>query len=208
MEKRGQFFIIFSLFAVIVIFSFISIVTYKKSEEPEIFIDLGKNFKFEVIDVLAKGKKNNANQNLLELLDNITYNYLKYAINEDPNIEIIYLYGNLTNIFVYNFGNFDACVYLGNNNCNVVYGGRRNISSTLSLGEIKETIVNHYSTYKGALNFIRKIFQPEGNEVIIQVEGVNYTFYLKDYEQFYLILKTRRKILKTRRKNETIVSIQ
>jgi len=207
MEKRGknkkaQFFIIAALIAVLVIFSFIGFVTYKKLVKPEKFYDLGKNFKFEVAEIIAKGKLAELQQgsqiNIIEYLDNITHEYLKYSITQDPNIEIIYIYGNKDNITVYNFANEEACVYIGGL-CQEVEGGRKKISSTLSLGDIKTEVVSPLGSYRSALNYIRQTFSPSGQEVTIEIGNVNYTFELSENEQFYLILKTKKG-------NETLVA--
>jgi len=201
-KKRGQFFILAAVIAVILIFSFAGLIFFKKPPKPKIY-EIGKNFKFEVAEIIAQGKMKEISGeevDMINYLDNITHEYLKYSLTKDPNMEIIYVYGNSSNVVVYNFANRDLCVY-ANSYCEKVVGGRKNLSNILALGEIKQKVIIYPSEYKGALEYIRKLFSPSNNQVIINIYDRNYTFELSENEQFYLILKTTKR-------NETIVTIQ
>jgi hypothetical protein len=201
--KRGQFFLIAAVIAVIIIFSFLGLVVFKKYTPSKVY-DLGKNFKFEVAEIIAQGKiKEISGQevNIIDYLDNITHEYLKYGLTRDPNIEIFYIYGNSSHVVIYNFGNQDICVVNGSGYCESITGGRKNLSNTLALGEIKQKVVQQVNEYKGALQHIRKFFFPQSNTVILNISNYSYKFNLSENEQFYLILKTTRE-------NETIVTIQ
>ncbi len=200
MKKRGQFFILASVIAVVIIFSFLGLVVFKKSTPTKVY-DLGKNFKFEVSEIIAKGKIkeiSGENINIIEYLDNITHEYLKYSLTRDPNIEIIYVYGNSSQVVVYNFGDKD--IYVCNGGCQLLTGGRKNLSNTLALGEIKQKVIREAHEYRNILDYIRRSF-PTSGKIIINISNYNYTFYLSENEQFYLILKTKKE-------NETITSIQ
>ncbi|MEM2707728.1 MAG: hypothetical protein QXQ30_01475 [Candidatus Pacearchaeota archaeon] len=201
-KNKAQFFIIAAIFGVIVIFSFFGLVVYKKISQPEKIYDLGKNFKFEVIETIAKGKIKVFGGNediLINYLDNITHEYLKYSLTEDPNVEIIYIYGNKSNIVVYNFGNEE--LYVLNDSQEVrVEGGRKNISNTLSLVEIKITVIQEAESYYGSLDNIRKFFH-NMDKIIINISNKIYTFEIGNEDNFYIILKTKRQ-------NETFMAIE
>jgi|GEM_PF-6013006 len=184
--KKAQFFIIAALIGIVVIFSFFSVSITKKEKKPEKIYDLNKNFKFEAVEVIAKGKVNKAN--IDELLDNATRLFLKYGLTEDPRLEFVYIYGNATNFTVFNFA--DENVTVGSTD---IMGGRKNLSSTLQLGEIKMKVITPASEYPGALNYIKKSFQSTQQTQTVDVKLGNrtYSFALGPNEQFYLLIRLK-----------------
>jgi len=199
-NKKAEFFIVASLIGVIVVFSFISIVGVKRMEKPIKVYDLGNNFKFETIDIIAKGKISNFDASPAQYLDNITRLFLAYGLTEDPRLELVYVYGNASEITVYNFADEQAVVN-GQQSPITIPGGRKNISSTLSLGEIKARVIEETRDYERALNQIKSIITPVGTSVTVQLGNINQTFSLAQNEQFYLILRTKRE-------NETFTAVQ
>ncbi|MEM2713935.1 MAG: hypothetical protein QXS07_01960 [Candidatus Pacearchaeota archaeon] len=203
-DKKAQFFIFASLIGILIIFSFTPSII-KKTEKPKIY-DIGKNFKFESIEVLAKGKLTEFEGkpiDMKEYLDNLTLEFVKYGITQDPRLELIYVWGNQSNVIVYNFADEKAYVYRDGNIVAELEGGRKNISSTLSLGEIKAGIVTKAYEYEKARENFRKSFllsQPTTN-IVVQLGSQNHSFDLSSYESFYLVLRTKRE-------NETFISRQ
>jgi hypothetical protein len=181
--KKAQFFIIAALIGIVVIFSFFSVSTTKKEKKPEKIYDLNKNFKFEAVEVIAKGKIKQAN--IDELLDNATRLFLKYGLTEDPRLEFIYIYGNATNFTVFNFADENVTVRDIN-----ITGGRKNLSSTLQLGEIKMKVITEAAEYPGALNYIKKSFQ-NMQTVDVKLGNQTYSFVLGPNEQFYLLIRLK-----------------
>ncbi|MEM4318603.1 MAG: hypothetical protein QW244_02160 [Candidatus Pacearchaeota archaeon] len=199
-NKKSQFFIFASLIGVLIIFSFVPSII-KKLPEPK-FYDLSKNFKFETAEIIAKGKlKEMQGQsiNIRNYLDNLTREYLKYGLTEDPNLELIYVYGNSSMVIVYNFADENATVY--SSLTKELEGGRKKISSTLSLGEIKTNVISEAQGYPMALDYISDSISSPGQQVTIKLANQNYSFSLTEQEQFFLILRTKRE-------NETFISVQ
>jgi hypothetical protein len=185
--KKAQFFIIAALIGIVVIFSFFSVSITKKEKKPEKIYDLNKNFKFEAVEVIAKGKANKAN--IDELLDNATRLFLKYGLTEDPRLEFVYIYGNATNFTVFNFA--DENVTVGDTTVKTdIMGGRKNLSSTLQLGEIKMKVITEAAEYPGALNYIKKSFQ-NMQTVNVKLGNQTYSFVLGPNEQFYLLIRLK-----------------
>jgi hypothetical protein len=183
--KKAQFFIIAALIGIVVIFSFFSVSITKKEKKPEKIYDLNKNFKFEAVEVITKGKVNKAN--IDELLDNATRLFLKYGLTEDPRLEFVYIYGNATNFTVFNFADENVTVRDIN-----IMGGRKNLSSTLQLGEIKMKVTRETRDYSGALNYIKKSFQDMQTQTVdVKLGNQTYSFALGPNEQFYLLIRLK-----------------
>lgn len=195
-EKKAQFFIIAALIGVIIIFSFFSIPVLKKPKEMEKIYDMGENFKFEMTEVIATGKIKKMDVN--QLIDNSSREFLKYGLTIDPYTELVYIFGNASNYAIFNFA--DENIISGGEE---IVGGRKKISSTLHLGEIKKQITSHTQDYPAFAAQIKKNFQStlQFQQVTIRLGTQTYNFTLSSEEQFYVILRIKKE-------NETFIAIQ
>jgi hypothetical protein len=102
MNKKGQFYLIMVFILALVIYG----ITYKTNTIKttptfEDFYDISQNYITE-----AKKITNNAienEQNPLGNLDTFTNSFLTYAQTRDPNLELLYIYSDGTNIVLSNY---------------------------------------------------------------------------------------------------------
>jgi hypothetical protein len=105
MNKRGQFYLIIAI--IIAIAAFAVTATPNQIKEAilfEEFEDLTNNYVTESEYVI-----NNAlfrEGNVEQILDEFTLEYLKYAKQRSPNLQLLYVYSNGTEVKLYNY--FDA----------------------------------------------------------------------------------------------------
>ena len=97
MDKRGQFYIII---AIIISLAFFSIITPQNRMEESIlfqdFNDVSLNYVEEAPKVANYGIFNDLNIN--SLLSDFTKDFLTFAKQRNPTVELIYVYNNGTNV--------------------------------------------------------------------------------------------------------------
>src|SRR3989344_7788193 len=97
MDKRGQFYIII---AIIISLAFFSIITPQNRVEETIlfqdFNDVSLNYVQEAPKVANYGIFNDLD--VKDVLSDFTRNFLTFAKQRNPTIELIYVYNNGTNV--------------------------------------------------------------------------------------------------------------
>jgi len=127
MNKRGQFYIIISIILAIAVFAITA--TPNKLQEAilfEDFEDLSNNYIHESEYVINEILSDPGDLEItgpdvvVEKLDTFTTNYLTYAKQRAPNLQLLYAYSDGDNIFLVNrfgeqVGDFDKFDILGSN---------------------------------------------------------------------------------------------
>jgi len=103
--KRGQFFIITGVIVALIIAGLTSIVNYAVTQpEPVKFYDLSEHYEAEATRVIDSGVySGESEQQIRDKLDNFTINYLEYAQERDPNLELVYIYGDAEKVTIANY---------------------------------------------------------------------------------------------------------
>ena len=102
MNKKGQFYLIIALILSLAVYG----VTYKvnKIEEPilfEDFNDVSQNYLTESVYVINNALKNE--EDVTIKLDAFTITYLDYAQQRNPDLTLLYIYGNGTNVSIQSY---------------------------------------------------------------------------------------------------------
>lgn len=104
-NKKAQFFIIGSVILGIIILNIATVWNYslKKDLTEKKFRTLCQNYKNEIFEiskqVVESGNKNEEQDAILEF----TMQFLQYIKTNEPNFKLIYVYGNSSNIVVFNY---------------------------------------------------------------------------------------------------------
>jgi len=183
MEKKGQFFLIAAGIIAVIVVGLATSVNYAITQpEPTVFYDLSKNFDKETMKVVDFGTFSpppDAAKGLADFIENFT----KYAQEKDPNIELVYLFGNNLNVAVFNSAKKAIYSCPKNEECTPV-GGLEESKISLT---IAEKLINRDVTQQNP-----QTGQFSGNEITIKIGDVEYTYYLPENNQFYFILRTEK----------------
>lgn len=182
-NKKGQFFLIVTGVMVVILIGLAASVNNAIVQPtPTAFYDLGKNFDVErtkVIDYGIFSPPPNASTALASFIENFT----EYAREKDPNIELVYVFGNQEASAVFNSAKQAIYVCPVNEQC-VPVGGETQSSISLDIAEniIKKDITTQHP----------KTGQISGEEVTVTLGNKNYVFNLSVNTQFYFILRTEK----------------
>ncbi len=160
MNKRGQVFLISAIIIIGIVISIIKISNEGSAKsEPEAFFDLGKEISFETKRVLDFGAINTS-ANVSKLASELLN---KYSENIAKN-DVAFIYGDVSNgeiyAYYYNTTQITAVTIFG-------------LSQTINIASGKQIQVTYLSA---------------DNEASIEIEGITYTFDLKQGQNFYFVL--------------------
>jgi hypothetical protein len=164
MNKRGQVFLIAALLIVLIAISITSLGTFASaSPQPKIISDLKSDLERESSEIIDYGIYNN--QNLEDLTDQfIEEKFSPYFFQKTDNSNIIFVYGNKTNLKAVKYNTEST----GTISANI--GGNINwINSGIFTQEIKITDTTSGTTTVTLLNR-------------------DYIFKLREHEMFYFII--------------------
>ena len=200
--KRAQFFIITSLIVTIIIAGLTSIVNYAVTQpEPIKFYDLSEHYEAETTKVIDSGVYYGKSEDQIkEDIQNFTKDYLEYAQERDPNLELVYVYGNSDSVTIANYRKGSAIqVHTGEQNTTEIQGGLREVVSKVSYSvgdrQFSRDVVERMEHFSK----IQKDIQNAGDWVRIDIAGAVHDFDLQTGNTFYIILET------TTGANQTIV---
>lgn len=175
MNKRGQFYLVAAIIIIIAIAGIASVKTYVSvTPRPRNIESMGSELKEEGFRIVDYGISNNKDINLL--LDNFTDNYAPYFLKKIKNANVIFLYGNKTNLSSAKYedvstGKVSATIGLGSSgwNMDTTFVNRTRVTS---VGEsITVNIFNKdytFDTNKDNQMFYFVIVQEKEGEVYIE----------------------------------------
>lgn len=189
MEKRGQFYLIFAVIIIIVIAGLVATANYARmAKEPVKFYDLSEDYASEttkIIDygVLATGT------DLKSEVDAFSRKFLDYAQEKDPNLQLVYLYGNAQQVEIVNYATGDVNVITSEGKT-IIPGGSGTSTSTISIQygekEMKKDLEVRLSNFMD----VSKSLGASGGMIDVELAGVLHTFDLKTGDAFYYVITT------------------
>jgi hypothetical protein len=166
MKKRGQFYIIAAALIIVVLLGLVTVANKAVVQpKPTEFFDLSKDYEAETSKVIDYGTYNKYSPavNITEKVENISKVFAETAFAKDPNIYLVFIYGNKTTYTAKNISVSSADISLN-------FAG---ISSTEKVSSQKET---NFKAVNGVID--------------VPIAGNNYQFKLTDEENFYFIIQT------------------
>ena len=95
-NKRAQFYILFAVLVIVIITGLVTTSNYaRKVKKPVKFYDLSEDFEAETTKIIDYGIFSGEQQSSIDsLIDAFSAEYLEYVQKKDPNLELIYIFGN------------------------------------------------------------------------------------------------------------------
>jgi len=166
-SRRGQFYIIAAAIIILIILGLIGVVNRAAVQpKPVGFFDLSKDYEAETSKVIDYGvyNKYSPSVNITEKVQNISAIFAKSAFAKDPNVHLVFIYGNKNNYIAQNISS---------------------ITSTTSIGLTKQDVASVETKQQ-----IVEIKSGSGGSVNVSVAGSLYQFNLGDQENFYFVIET------------------
>jgi len=169
-NKKGQFYLVAAIMIVIVIFGLTSIRTFAiVKTEPRQINDISAELKEETTRIIDYGIF--SGKNLTEISENFTNEeYAPYFIKKTENANILFIYGNLTNLY--------SAQYLPQSTGNVfatLGGGGTNWQES--------TVLVNKTTVTGII---------KGDILTVTMLGKDFDFEVKGNEMFYFVVAQER----------------
>jgi hypothetical protein len=181
-NKRGQFYLIATALIVLIIFGLVSVSNAAIVQpRPVRFYDLSTDYGAETARVIDYGIYSNSVPAVIdEKIQNISMTFAESSFAKDPNVRLVYIYGNTDNVNAMNLAVVNGKVsYCGSGSCSATLVG-----SLIGLEEINYTKA------------------PDSNIINVKLGGNEYEFTLTQQDNFYFVIQT------TTAANERIVSVK
>jgi hypothetical protein len=169
MNKTGQFYLIAAVIIILIIFGLITIsnrsIVQPKSTR---FYDLSEDYGAETARVIDYGVYNKYSPavNISEKVKNISDTFARSAFAKDPNVRLVYVYGNKNELWIGNTsiveGDISYCPVSGS--CQTI--------PTAEIQPMNEATLTNV------------------NNVTVSLAGNSYTFGLSEQENFYFVIQT------------------
>ena len=201
MMKKGQFYIITALIIAAIVFGLTTVMNYATVHPaPAQFYDLSKNFEAESTQVIDYGIYS-GNPDIPGSVENFTRAFLDYAVEKDPNIELVYIYGNSTALTIVNYGKNESEIVPQSGSNTTLSGGATLAVSQINYQISEKTFSQDITERAAKFMQISDTVKNAGDWVRINIAGIAYDFNLKKQEQFKFIIKT------TTSNDETQISV-
>lgn len=188
-NKKAQFYILVSAMIAIILTGLIARVNYAiVKPEPIQFYDLSKELEYEANRVIDYGTYNGKDVALY--LEDFVNTFLESAQERDPELGLIYIYGNSTYLVVVNYGKNDAGIIVANKSTPLLGAQAQQVSNIkIDIGstQVGKKIVEEKSLF----GKIMETFGPS-KTVTVNVADRMYTFDLRGEQYFFTIIKTER----------------
>lgn len=189
--KKSQFYILAVVIIIAVIAVLITTINQSRfTKEPTKFYDLSDQFSKETSQVITYGVYQK--ENIVEVVNNFSSTFLyNYTLEKEPNVELIFLYGNSSDIYLFNYA--ESSIKITNCPEGMEMLCLIESSRPLVLGNIKLDIgkgANIPTQSQGQFKSQPINLPKYSNKILIKVAEEDYEFNLKDEnEQFLFIIK-------------------
>ncbi|MFH0831540.1 MAG: hypothetical protein V1886_01590 [archaeon] len=189
MEKRAQFYIIITAIITVVVTGLITIVNYALVKpEPIQFYDLSKQLEREVTRVIDYGVYTEGDT--ASYIEDFISNFLEYSHEKDPNLGLIYIYGNATALVVANYGKDDAGIVTELNKT-MLYGSEAESVSQIRMDIGGQQVGKKIIEERGIFGNIKTMLGPS-RIVRVNISNTIYDFDLRGQQYFFAIVKSEK----------------
>lgn len=192
-NKRGQFYIIFAVLVIVIITGLVTTTNYaNKVKEPVQFYDLSEDFEAETTKIIDYGVfQSMSEENIIGQIDIFATEYLEYAQKKDPNLQLVYIYGDKEGIHIDNYAFEDISVQPAiGTEVETGAGSEQTISKIIIHYEGKEFSKEIEEKMRYFENVKRDIETP-GGFVRVEIAGIVHNFNLGSTEAFYYVVVTK-----------------
>jgi hypothetical protein len=181
MKKRGQFFILAAVIMSAVIISLGLSFNYANvNKEPASFYDLSYEIKQEAGEVIDYGVFSNDDK-----LEDFTGKIAESLSDKDPNIEVIFIYGDEQQVIIENYAKDSIDSGSGE-----IEPGLRDVESKIQLNIGGTTFgITQEQDYKLFRQDWQQRISPQQKKVIVKINQKEYEFSLSKNQQFFMLIK-------------------
>ena len=193
-QRKAQFYIISAL----IIIAIIAALSVKanaafSAPSPVKFYDLSDNFEqegYKIIDTyIFQGSK----QQIADQIENFTKNFLEYAREKDPNVGLVYIYGNETDVFVSNHALTTITQNTSSGEGRIIESPDITSLSNITISVPGNNITRDVSQKASVFNVLGTAFtkKTQTKWVVLNIAGVLYPFNTAgDNKDFYVVVVT------------------
>ena len=189
MNRKAQFYIIAAVIIAVLLAGLATTVNYAvTSATPTKFYDLGEAYGLETSKVIDYGvyQKYSPGINISEKIENFTQQFFISSSQKDPNIGVVYIYGDANKATVIN--------YAKNTTAEVTsQEGTQKIEAADVTSFIKNIITSETQTQTAVTQTkISKttVTPTTGGKLTVNITGQEYNFNLGAGQNFYFIVRT------------------
>jgi hypothetical protein len=188
-SKKAQFYIIVTLIITLVVTGLITIFNYALVKpEPVQFYDLSKQLEREATRIIDYGVY--SGQDIYPYIEDFISKFLIYAHEKDPDLGLIYIYGNESLLVVVNYGKDEAGVITKTGE-QILHGAEAQAVSQITMEIGGQHIGKKIVEEKGIFGNIKALFGPS-KLVKVTIAGKEYEFNLKGQQYFFAIVKSEK----------------
>ncbi len=193
MNKRGQFYIILAVIIIVIIAGLVTTANYAlKQKKPVKFYDLSEDYESETTKIIDYGvfTQGMTKTQIESTIEGFTTEFLGYAQEKDPNLQLIYIYGDETGITVDNYALSGGNILTSSGSETSITGGSTPVESTISIQYGNKTFTRDVEEKMRNFMDVSQTIDDPGGWVKVEIAGVLHTFDLKSGEAFYYVVAT------------------
>ena len=188
-EKKAEFYVIMSLIIAAIIAGLTATVNYAVVQpQPVKFYDLSENIQSESTRIIDYSVLNKEDVN--ERVENFTKRFLEYAQERDPNLELVYVYGDATNVTVVNYAHGSGIIKSSTGTNVTVQGGGESVMSKIEFVAGQKTFSRDISQRMEHFRKIKTQMENPGDWIRIEIAGEIHDFNLAQEKNFMVVMET------------------
>jgi len=195
MNKRGQFYIIAALIIVAIVTTLIAEVNYaRRQPKPIKFEDLSEDYEAEVTRIMDSCiSRGYTPDEIKKEVDKFTAAFIEYAQQRNPDIQLLYIYGDSNDIHIVNYAQGDAKIDLPEDptKSQSISGGGVVAESKVNIEVGGRTFSRSIEERMEHFKDIKTDISSPGAEVTVKFAGVVHDFDLTAYSKFYYVIQTQ-----------------
>lgn len=191
-NKRGQFYIIFAVLVIIIITGLVTTANYaNKVKKPVKFYDLSEDFESETTKIIDYGVFSSMGETEIE--NQITLfadEYLTYAQKKDPNLQLLYIYGDKDGVLVDNYALEDMEIITHSGEEVNGSAGSEGVLSKITIHYGEKEFTKEIGEKMRHFTEVKRDIGGPGSWIQVNLTGIIHTFDLSENENFYYVAVT------------------
>jgi len=188
MNRKAQFYLIAAAIISVLLVGLAATINYASiSPVPVRFYDMGEEYNLETARLIDYGTYSQ-NTNIIEKIQNFTDQFYITSRQKDPEIEIMTLYGNSTAATFYNYAKNETKIITSANK--EIKFSPKEVLTEIGYQPTSDTLST--VTFQHPTEYFWGVIQSPGQTVKIQISNTNYTVELKEDQNFYFVIMSRK----------------
>lgn len=192
-DKRGQFYILFAVLAIVIITGLVTTANYaRKVKQPVQFYDLSEDFEAETTKIIDYGVfQSMPEQEIIRQIEVFATEYLEYAQKKDPNLQLVYIYGDSKGIYIDNYAFEDISIEPASGTRIGTGAGSEKAISRVTIHYEGKEFTKEIGEKMRYFENVKRDIQSPGGFVRVEIAGIVHNFNLGSTEAFYYVVVTK-----------------